>query len=114
MISRILYVLGLVFLTGCSDYKIHTLNDDASRPHDVIVDSADPEPDPEPEPEPEPDTAPPEPDPVYPDIEVSHTLINFGNLNLNQITFFPNTCNQSAIYVTFEKSWVRFIVMEYL
>ena len=75
--SRILYVLSLVLLTGCSDYKIHTLNDDVSEPGDIIVDSAEPEP----EPEPEPDTAPPEPDPVYPDIDVSHTLIDFGNLN---------------------------------
>jgi hypothetical protein len=77
--SQILYTLGLVFLAGCSDYKIHALSDDVSEPGDIIVDSAEPQP--EPEPEPEPDTSPPEPDPVYPDIEVSHTLIDFGNLN---------------------------------
>jgi hypothetical protein len=77
--SQILYTLGLVFLASCSDYKIHALGDDVSEPGDIIVDSAEPQPGPEPEPE--PDTSPPEPDPVYPDIEVSHTLIDFGNLN---------------------------------
>ena len=65
------------FMVGCSDYKIHSLKDDARPPAEIIVDSAEPEP----EPEPEPDTAPPEPDPVYPDIDVSHALIDFGNLN---------------------------------
>ena len=64
-------------MVGCSDYKIHSLKDDARPPAEIIVDSAEPEP----EPEPEPDTAPPEPDPVYPDIDVSHALIDFGNLN---------------------------------
>ena len=64
-------------MVGCSDYKIHTLTDDVAEPGSITVDSAEPDP----EPEPEPDTAPPEPNPVYPDIEVSHTFIDFGNLN---------------------------------
>ena len=71
----------LTFMVGCSDYKIHALKDDARPPPDIVVDSAEPEPDPEPEPEPESDTAPPEPPPTYPDIEVSHAIIDFGNLN---------------------------------
>lgn len=69
------FIFCALFLMSCSDYKIHTLNDDASPPVDVIIDSA------EPEPEPKTDTAPPDPPPTYPDIEVSHTIIDFGNLN---------------------------------
>jgi len=69
------FIFCTLFLMSCSDYKIHTLNDDAHPPVDIVVDSA------EPEPEPTPDTSPPEPPPTYPDIEVSHTIINFGNLN---------------------------------
>ena len=72
---RFLFVFVCLFLTSCSDYKIHALKDDARPPPDIVVDSA------EPDPEPEPDTAPPEPLPTYPDIEVSHAIIDFGNLN---------------------------------
>ena len=71
----VMLIMCVLALSGCSDYKIHAINDDVHEPVDIIVDSA------EPEPEPAPDTAPPEPEPVYPDIEVSHTIIDFGNLN---------------------------------
>ena len=69
------FIFYALFLISCSDYKIHSINDDVREPIDIIVDSA------EPEPEPAPDTSPPEPPPVYPDIEVSHAIIDFGNLN---------------------------------
>jgi hypothetical protein len=89
---KIVYYTALIFIVGCSDYKIHNLNDDATSPSTPIVDSADPTPDPEIEPdpildpEPEEDTAvveepDPDPPPEYPDIEVSHNAIDFGNLN---------------------------------
>lgn len=89
---KIVYYTALIFIAGCSDYKIHNLNGDAASPSSPIVDSADPTPDPEIEPdpildpEPEEDTAvieepDPDPPPEYPDIEVSHTAIDFGNLN---------------------------------
>ena len=72
MVSRFAsFVFCFLLLTSCSEYKIHTLNDDVSEPGTIVVDSAEPEPEPEPDP----------PPPTYPDIEVSHTAIDFGNLN---------------------------------
>jgi hypothetical protein len=89
---KICLIIGSVILAGCSDYKIHDLRDNVSESPDVTIDSADPYPDIEVDPEPsvdiedEDDTAvieepEPDPPPEYPDIEVSHLAINFGNLN---------------------------------
>ena len=88
--SRIVYFLLLPIL-GCSDYKLHRIVDkpagggapivDTSEPYIDTGTSAQPEEEP-PEEEPPVDEDPPvDPPPVYPDIEVSHTSIDFGNLN---------------------------------
>jgi len=89
---KVFYYVVLALIVGCSDYKIHSLKDNTSPPGDIIIDSAEPEsvpevePEPEPDPEPEEDTAvieepDPDPPPEYPDIDVSHASIDFGNLN---------------------------------
>ena len=75
------YIIGILTLTSCSDYKLYAQKDGSPKPAIVVVDSGEPE-SPEPDP-PEPDTGEPDPPPppTYPDIEVSPTFINFGNLN---------------------------------
>jgi hypothetical protein len=89
---KICCIMGTIILIGCSDYKIHNLRDDVTPGHEVVVDTAEPEleveeePTQPSEPETEEDTAvieepEPDPPPVYPDIEVSHVVIAFGNLN---------------------------------
>ena len=80
-------IIVAIILSGCSDYKIHNLTDAAGTPSEMTIDSAEPEVEPDVEPEPEQEDTSvieepePDPPPEYPDIEVSHTAVDFGNLN---------------------------------
>jgi len=77
------YFKSFIFLTlllaGCSDYKIHALDEPiGGPPPEIEVDTAEPV---EPDPVDPIDTGDPAVDPVYPDIEVSPIAVDFGSLN---------------------------------
>jgi len=86
---RAIYLL-LFLLLGCSDYKLHKIVNNDPPGGEISVDTAEvsldtgtpalPE-DPPPEEPPIDEDPPADPPPAYPDIEVSHTSIDFGNLN---------------------------------